>query len=324
MAARPTTTVGDIMSVAQGVMGNPRLSNSIARLIRESNKHRDISQHIAKELDAGVLASGANAQMQILGKQHADMAQFFKNEGKRVAYEMANKAAGPAAMGSAVVGAAGALVGQAIDAGLFDGLFDPANNPDGSMPDVADMDPDDLTELQRLTKKAYETDEPMVSPGELKLPETFRPQPPQDNRLEARNLGPTTESSMGIGSFAPPMFDNRRFPGGQKRDMPTSTVMPDAPVAPKTDSLGIGDFSPGPFKRPDSIDLSLPQKKETPSLSYADTEMAQRARILDPGNFESQATKATSDLDNIKNMTPEELREYFRALYAKQPGRMPQ
>jgi len=62
----------------------------------------------------------------------------------------------------AAIGAAGAFIGQGIASGLFDDLsFGPGNDPDGSMPNPEDIDPDDLETLQDLTDKAYNTNELM-------------------------------------------------------------------------------------------------------------------------------------------------------------------
>jgi len=130
MAARPTTTVGEVTSLAQSVISDPRVSNSIARLIRQSKQHRDISQALMQELQSGVLGGGkgsvAVGQSQQLARYHAQMGNFFTNQAKIRGVEAASAAAGPAALGSAVISAAGTLIGQAIEAGVFDSVDDGA------------------------------------------------------------------------------------------------------------------------------------------------------------------------------------------------------
>lgn len=328
-SARPTTTFGEAMSFTQGVMSDPRVSNSISRLIRQSKQHRDIKQALMAELQSGVLGAQASQQANELAKYHGNMDRALKAQAKIKGVEAASAAAGPGALGSAAISAAGVLIGKAIDTGLFEGLFDSANNPDGSMPDVEDMNPDDLAELQRLTKKAYETNEPMISPEELTLPNAVKMQPTR----EVSPVGMTTAVEPSLSnpllSYSAAVPSMSRLPGGQSRNMPASIFAPAAPAAPaapvapvvsaapiarKTDSLDIGDFSPEPFERPDRIDLSLPQKREMPAPSYADTEMAQQAAIdkmLAPESPKIK-TKSSEKLKDMGKMTIDQAAGIFQ------------
>ena len=126
MAARPTTTVGEVMSLAQGVISDPRVSNSISRLIRLYKQHRDISQALMQELQSGVLGAGASDHVRRQAMHNAQLGKFFTDQAKIRGVEAASAAAGPAALGSAVISAAGTLIGQAIEAGVFDSVDDGA------------------------------------------------------------------------------------------------------------------------------------------------------------------------------------------------------
>lgn len=120
MVARPTTTVGEVLSLTQGVLANPQVSNSIARLLRRSKQNKDISEALMAELQSGVLSGAAGAQAGRLARYHAQVGNFFERQAKARGVEAASAAAGPAALGSAAISAAGALVGEAIKSGLFD------------------------------------------------------------------------------------------------------------------------------------------------------------------------------------------------------------
>lgn len=126
MAARPTTTVGEVLSLTQGVLANPQVSNSIARLLRRSKQSKDISEALMAELQSGVLSGAAGAQAGRLARYHAQVGNFFERQAKARGIEAASAAAGPAALGSAAISAAGALVGEAIKSGLFEGSGDGA------------------------------------------------------------------------------------------------------------------------------------------------------------------------------------------------------
>jgi hypothetical protein len=114
------------MSLAQGAISDPRVSNSISRLIRQSKQHRDISQALMQELQSGVLGAGASDHVRRQAMHNAQLGKFFTDQAKIKGVEAASAAAGPAALGSAVISAAGTLIGQAIEAGAFDSVDDGA------------------------------------------------------------------------------------------------------------------------------------------------------------------------------------------------------
>jgi len=120
MAARPTTTVGEVLSLTQGVLANPQVSNSIARLLRRSKQSKDISEALMAELQSGVLSGAAGAQAGRLARYHAQVGNFFERQAKARGIEAVSKEAGPGALGSAAISAAGALVSEGIKSGLFD------------------------------------------------------------------------------------------------------------------------------------------------------------------------------------------------------------
>ena len=82
MAARPTTTVGEVLSLTQGVLANPQVSNSIARLLRRSKQSKDISEALMAELQSGVLSGAAGAQAGRLARYHAQVGNFFERQAK--------------------------------------------------------------------------------------------------------------------------------------------------------------------------------------------------------------------------------------------------
>ena len=239
--------------------------------------------------------------------------------------EAASAAAGPGALGSAAISAAGAFIGKAIDAGVFDSETTMGTTDEMGL-NLAELQGLELSDADLASMEGYDSSDPLglnEDYGSTVLPETMRVAPPENTRLEPRGMGTTTEQSLGdpLPGYSPPMFDNRRFPGGQSRDMPASTVMPDALIAPETDSLGIGGFAGPSFRRPGSIDLSLPQKREAPSLSYGDTEMAKKAALQDPANFESKSSQASSALNDVRSKQDiEKLNEYLRSLYGSLGG----
>ena len=120
MVARPTTTVGEVLSLTQGVLANPQVSNSIARLLRRSKQSKDISEALMAELQSGVLSGAAGAQAGRLARYHAQVGNFFERQAKTRGIEAVSKEAGPGALGSAAISAAGALVSEGIKSGLFD------------------------------------------------------------------------------------------------------------------------------------------------------------------------------------------------------------
>ena len=311
MAARPTTTVGEVLSLTQGVLANPQVSNSIARLLRRSKQSKDISEALMAELQSGVLSGAAGAQAGRLARYHAQVGNFFERQAKTRGIEAVSKEAGPGALGSAAINAVGALVSEGIKSGLFETDYSKV------MAGEADELGLNLAELQDLTLSDAELaevgyDDPgdplglKYNYGGTVLPETMRTPSPEVTSLQPRGQDAYRGEILGTQAFLAPQFENGLYPGGQPRDMPAPPIAPRVPGASGRQSLGIGDFSPGPFERPDTVDLSLPQKREMPAPSYADTEMAQKAQILDSENFRS-GTKASKKLSTIGDMTVRQL-----------------
>lgn len=83
MVARPTTTVGEVLSLTQGVLANPQVSNSIARLLRRSKQNKDISEALMAELQSGVLSGAAGAQAGRLARYHAQVGNFLSDKQKQ-------------------------------------------------------------------------------------------------------------------------------------------------------------------------------------------------------------------------------------------------
>lgn len=330
MAAKPTTTVGEVMSLVQGAMSDPRVSNSIARLIRQSKQHKDIAQGLMQELQSGVLGGGkgsvAAGQSQRLAQHHAQMANFFTNQAKIRGVEAASAAAGPGALGAAAISAGGAFIGKAIDAGVFDSETTMGTTDEMGL-NLAELQGLELSDADLASMEGYDSSDPMglnKDYGSTVLPETMRMQPTRE--VSPVGMSTAVEPSLVDPGYSPPMFDSRRFPGGQSRNMPAAPATPVAPVAPaapETDSLGIGNFSPGSFNYPDSLDLSLPQKREMPAPSYASTEMAKRAALQKEMDeyLEPRSPQVSSALSNVQSKQDiKKLNEYLKRLYGNLGG----
>ena len=120
MAVGETSTVSDVMSIAGGVLRNPRHSHAIRRILNRATEAQNVIAALSAELQTGVLGSGAEPHIRAQIAKQRDFMNHMKGQAKIKAFEAAQEVAGPTALGKAAISAASVVAAKAIETGALD------------------------------------------------------------------------------------------------------------------------------------------------------------------------------------------------------------